>query len=128
MPDENIGNGEPLNLTDAERAVLPQLDPNASSETADLALLSAGGSAHVDIPDGWRDLHWKQVVSLARQIDPSQPTIDLEDARRIIADELALRDAPKGDDGLVEMAKAGETLRVNPATVDAHKKAGWKLV
>jgi hypothetical protein len=29
------------------------------------------------------------------------------------------------DDGLVEMTKDGETLRVHPSCVEAHKSAGW---
>lgn len=30
------------------------------------------------------------------------------------------------DDGLVPMKKGGETLRVHPSTVHAHKAAGWE--
>lgn len=31
------------------------------------------------------------------------------------------------EDGLIEMTKDGETLRVHPSCVESHKSAGWVL-
>lgn len=83
-------------------------------------------SAPVDIQEDWASLHWKQIVSLARKI-AGDIEITVEDARRIIGDELATRAATETDDGLVAMTKNGDTLRINPVTVEAHKRAGWAL-
>jgi hypothetical protein len=83
--------------------------------------------APIEIPDGWASMHWKHVVALARKI-AGNIEISYEDAKRIISDELVTREATGIDDGLVAMTKNGDTLRVNAATVDAHKRAGWSLL
>lgn len=83
-------------------------------------------SVPVDIPEGWASMHWKQVVGLAKKI-AGDIEISFEDAKRIISDEMVTREAAD-DDGLVAMTKNGDVLHVNPATVDAHKRAGWALV
>lgn len=47
-------------------------------------------------------------------------------------DEKAAKAIPKQqakepvDDGLVPVSKDGETLRVHPSCVEAHKKTGWR--
>lgn len=46
-------------------------------------------------------------------------------AEREAAKEL--KDEPVAD-GLVEVHKNGETLRVHPSCVRAHQSGGWKLV
>jgi hypothetical protein len=103
-----------------------QIDPSlVSNDPAAEAPIAP--ASPVDIPDDWASLHWKQVVVLAKQIAPSDVEISFDDAKRIISDEIALRAAPEDSDGLVAVTKNGETLRVNPATVEAHKKAGWAL-
>lgn len=40
-------------------------------------------------------------------------------------DETALADVDSTDDGLVEVRKGGEALRVHPTCVRAHVEAGW---
>lgn len=44
------------------------------------------------------------------------------------AEREAAKAAEQVEDGLVEMSKAGETLRVHPSCVKSHQAAGWKLV
>lgn len=41
---------------------------------------------------------------------------------------VELIDELKEADKLVEVAKDGETIRVNPDTLDAHMAAGWRIV
>lgn len=40
----------------------------------------------------------------------------------------ALVDEVKESGGLVQVAKDGETIDVDPATLDAHMAAGWRIV
>jgi len=98
----------------------------ADNEPAVVASAEPAVDQAVEIPEGWAELHWKQVVALAKKI-AGNIEITFEDAKRIISDELVTREATGSDDGLVAMTKNGDTLRMNPATVDAHKRAGWAL-
>jgi hypothetical protein len=51
-------------------------------------------------------------------------------------EQRAARDAPKetqqedvgGSDGLIPVAKNGETLRVHPVALKQHQALGWKVV
>jgi hypothetical protein len=99
----------------------------AGDAVIDPPVVEAADPSPVEIPEGWASMHWKHVVALARQI-AGNIEISYEDAKRIIGDELVTREAIGSDDGLVAMTKNGDTLRVNPNTVDAHKRAGWMLV
>lgn len=110
MSDQSI-------VADNDPAISASIDP--AEET--------GPASSVEIPESWASMHWKHVVMLAKQI-AGNIEITFEDAKRIISDELVTREATGADDGLVAMTKNGDTLRVNAATVDAHKRAGWALV
>ncbi|TGU44640.1 hypothetical protein EN788_22250 [Mesorhizobium sp. M2D.F.Ca.ET.145.01.1.1] len=81
-------------------------------------------SEPVEIPEDWASLHWKQVIGLAKKIG-GDVEVSLEDAKRIISDELSTRAST--NDGLVAMTKNGDVLHVHPSTVEAHKRAGWVI-
>lgn len=106
---------------------VPAVADNAPAVAANIDPVADPAVSTVDIPEGWASLHWKQIVVLAKQI-AGDIEISFEDAKRIISDELVTREATGSDDGLVAMTKNGDVLHVNPATVDAHKRAGWVLV
>ena len=42
-------------------------------------------------------------------------------------EQRAERDAAKQDDGLIEMHKGGEVIRVHPTCVKSHQAVGWRI-
>lgn len=49
------------------------------------------------------------------------------DVSKAVLQEAADDLVPAHDDGLVEVEKEGETLRVHPSCVKAHQAVGWKV-
>jgi hypothetical protein len=119
---------EPIVAVENEPAVVASADPAPAEPvlTTEAVEVEQIPASAVEIPADWAELHWKQVVVLAKQI-AGNIDIGFDDAKRIISDELATRAATEND-GLVPMTKNGDTLQVNPATVEAHKAAGWAIV
>lgn len=57
---------------------------------------------------------------MAKKSDTSLDAADNEET------QTAIETVDVADDGLVEVSKGSETLRVHPTCVKAHAEAGWK--
>lgn len=99
MPDEHT--------PDAAKKTVPSQDPDFAAR---------GASEPAPIPED-------ELPSKEKDLQKARAILEGKDP------EVAeLIDELKDSDELVEVAKGGKTLRVNPATLDAHLSVGWRIV